>query len=111
MSNLSLPVVSNILAVRSVANDAEQFFPLLTTSALRVEKIESHGCPSPAGVWYDQAQIEWVMLVTGSASLLFESGVALALTAGDYVTLPAHCKHRVEWCSEDACWLALHFGD
>ena len=48
------------------------------------------------------------MLVSGSAILAFESGNLLSLKAGDYVTLPPHCKHRVEWCSEEASWLALH---
>jgi cupin 2 domain-containing protein len=105
---MRLPSVNNILAVCSADKDNEKFFPLLTTPTVTLEKIESHGCATPEGYWYDQVETEWVMLVTGSAMLAFESGKRLALTAGDYITLPPHCKHRVEQCSEDALWLALH---
>jgi cupin 2 domain-containing protein len=29
---------------------------------------------------------------------------------GDYVNLPAHCRHRVEWTDpeRETVWLALH---
>ena len=108
MNSATLPSVSNILAICSSDSSTEQFFLLLSTPTLRLEKIESHGCATPIGHWYDQEDTEWVMLVTGSAILAFESGDSLSLKAGDYVTLPPHCKHRVEWCSEEASWLALH---
>jgi cupin 2 domain-containing protein len=108
MSPVKLPSVSNILAICSSDSSTEQCFPLLSTPTLRLEKIESHGCATPTGYWYDQEDTEWVMLVSGSAILAFESGDSLSLKAGDYVTLPPHCKHRVDWCSEEAIWLALH---
>lgn len=108
MGPVKLPSVSNILNVRSVDSNSEQFFPLLKTPMVTLEKIESHGHTTPASDWYDQTDTEWVMLVTGNATLAFDSGGLLSLTAGDYVILPPHCKHRVESCSEDAIWLALH---
>ncbi|MCF7988760.1 MAG: cupin domain-containing protein [Methylovulum sp.] len=108
MSPVKLPSVSNILAICSSDSSTEQCFPLLSTPTLRLEKIESHGCATPTGHWYDQEDTEWVMLVAGSATLTFESGDSLSLKVGDYVTLPPHCKHRVDWCSEEAIWLALH---
>ena len=108
MNSTKLPAVSNILETCSVTSNTEQFFPLVITPNVTLEKIESHGCATPEGDWYDQKATEWVMLVAGSATLLFESEECLVLKAGDYVTLPAHCKHRVNWCSEDASWLALH---
>ena len=102
--------VSNILEILRCPSDSgsEQFFPLVTTPMVTLEKIESYGCITQEGYWYDQEDTEWVMLVAGSATLTFESGGSLSLGAGDYVTLPPHCKHRVDWCSEDAIWLALH---
>jgi len=33
---------------------------------------------------------------------------SLNLKAGDYLLIPAHEKHRVASCSQDARWLALH---
>ena len=35
-------------------------------------------------------------------------GVTLGLRAGDWVSLPARCRHRVESVSDDALWLAVH---
>jgi hypothetical protein len=35
-----------------------------------------------------------------------------ALAPGDYLLLPAHCRHRVTWTERDAptIWLAIHFS-
>ena len=32
---------------------------------------------------------------------------------GDFVNIPAHNKHRVEWTAPDepTIWLAVHYGD
>ena len=62
----------------------------------------------PAGFWYEQTEDEWVVLLAGSAALAFEDGRTLALCAGDWVSLPARCRHRVESVSQDAVWLAVH---
>ena len=74
------------------------------------EQFISHGQGTTAGCWYDQGDPEWVLLVRGTATLQFEAGESLALKAGDYLLIPAHLKHRVECCSDDALWLALHYA-
>jgi cupin 2 domain-containing protein len=35
------------------------------------------------------------------------------LKPGDYLLIPAHCRHRVAWTSSDepSVWLAVHFGE
>jgi cupin 2 domain-containing protein len=85
---------------------------ILRTGAFRVERIVSKGQASPPGFWYDQGQDEWVLLVSGSATLLFEDGRAVDLKAGDYLLIPARCRHRVERTDpgRDTVWLALHYG-
>jgi cupin 2 domain-containing protein len=89
---------------------AEQFVSLLQTPALRLEQIVSYGQATPAGQWYEQADPEWVLLLCGEAQLLFADASTQTLMAGDYLLIPARLRHRVESCSVDARWLALHFA-
>ena len=91
---------------------------LLTTLAerpgVRVERIVSTGQASPPGFWYDQDWGEWVVLLTGAARLrLAEEAEARRLAPGDWVDIPAHCRHRVEWTDPDqpTVWLAVHYRD
>lgn len=85
---------------------------LLSAQDMRIERITSHGHASPADFWYDQPQDEWVILLKGAAKLQFREET-LNLSPGDYVHIPAHCPHRVEWTTpdEESIWLAIHFGE
>lgn len=76
----------------------------------RIERIISVGHVTPAGEWYDQATDEWVLLLQGEAELAFEGGDRQRLKRGDYLLIPAHCRHRVEATSTDppCLWLAMH---
>ena len=85
----------------------ESIATLLSGKRFTLEHIVSYGQPSPDGFWYDQDTQEWVALIQGSATLVFEDGV-LELTAGDAVQIPSHAKHRVERVSVDAVWIAVH---
>lgn len=90
----------------------ELFEPLASGGAFQLERIVSRGHRTPPGQWYDQAQDEWVVLLKGAAQLrLADDDRLVDLSPGDYLLLPAHCRHRVEWTSEteDTLWLALHF--
>lgn len=95
------------------ATAGERTTPLFGTPGCRVERIVSSGQVSPAGFWYDQAQTEFVVLLAGSASLRIEGEAgARDLAPGDYLVLPAHCRHRVERTSAapPAVWLAVYMG-
>lgn len=84
---------------------------LVNSGNVRIERIVSSGQSTPEGEWYDQQQDEWVLLLTGSAGLIFENEAGvLTLTAGDYVMIPARCRHRVAWTDsrEQTVWLAVH---
>lgn len=91
----------------------EVFEKLLSTSHFSLERIVSTGQATPPGEWYDQDQDEWVILLSGSAGLLFETENTQVLHPGDYVHIPAHQRHRVEWTdsSQPTVWLALHYQD
>ena len=96
-------------AIPSVLPD-ELFEVLAEGRAFTLERIVSQGHATPAGQWYDQSRDEWVILLKGGAGLLLagEDEVRV-LTPGDYIHLPAHLKHRVEWTDAETIWLALHF--
>jgi cupin 2 domain-containing protein len=89
----------------------ELFTTLLEAAEVRIERIVSHGHASPDGFWYDQDQHEWVMVMRGAARLRFEEG-SVEMKPGDFVHIPAHRKHRVEWTTPDepTIWLAVHYG-
>ncbi len=90
----------------------ELFQTLAESGAVRIERIVSDGHASPPGEWYDQTWDEWVLLVSGGATLLFENNAALViLLPGDYVMIPAGYRHRVERTdpTQKTVWLAVHF--
>jgi cupin 2 domain-containing protein len=89
----------------------ERFDDLLAGGRFRLVRIVSAGQATPPGEWYDQTEDEWVVLLKGSAGLLIEGEAApRGLVPGDWLLLPAHCRHRVEWTAADqpTVWLALH---
>lgn len=105
---MTLPPHGKLFAALPAAGNEEVFEPLLQSDAACIERIVSRGQASPPGFWYDQPDDEWVMLAAGHAELLFDDGARLAMRAGDWVTIPARRRHRVESTSADAVWLAVH---
>jgi cupin 2 domain-containing protein len=108
-----MAVMGNLFADISPKDGDEQFTHLLRAPAVRIERIVSRGHASAPGFWYDQAQAEWVLVVKGAAILAFEDDPEpVRLQAGDYVLIPAHARHRVEWSDPDrsTIWLAVHYG-
>ena len=91
---------------------AELVTKLLDTADVRIERIISHGHASPADFWYDQSQAEWVIVLKGAARLQFEDGM-VEMNPGDFMNIPDHRKHRVEWTTTDepTIWLAVHYGE
>ncbi len=90
----------------------EQFEPLLKTAAFHLEKIISIGQKTPAGQWLNSQRHEWVLVVQGSAALMFEGQAAVKiLQPGDHCLILAGQNHRVEWTNAEVptVWLALHF--
>lgn len=104
------PIISNLFQLPSPLPDIEQFEILAEAKQLRIERILSIGQTTPFGEWYDQDRDEWVILLQGEAELAYEDNIRQRLKAGDYLLIPAHCRHRVEYTStEPPCiWLAVH---
>lgn len=89
---------------------AELSETILQEENIRIERIVSKGHTTPADEWYDQHWNEWVLLLQGDAKLLFEDNSSINLVSGDYLLIPAHTRHRVEWTDpdEECIWLAIH---
>ena len=78
----------------------------------RIERIVSRGHSSPDDCWYDQEAVEWVVLLSGEAVILFEADAERKeMRPGDWLEIPARCRHRVESTAEgvDSVWLAVHW--
>jgi cupin 2 domain-containing protein len=92
--------------------DNELFEEILAGNTFKMERIVSRGHASPEGFWYDQEENEWVILLQGSAGLYFAGKEELVvLHCGDYVLIPRHLRHRVEWTDphQETVWLAVYY--
>jgi cupin 2 domain-containing protein len=103
-------MTSNLFANLPKDLPEEIFETILESDQLRIERIVSLGQSSPEGFWYDQDQNEWVILLKGAAKLTVEDKT-IDLAPGDFINLPAHTKHRVEWTKPDepTVWLAVFY--
>lgn len=107
----------NILDLsKSISTSKEEIFEALHQSeekGILIERIISTGQTTPENEWYDQEKDEWVVLLQGKATLLFDEaeGEVLELKGGEAVFIAARRKHRVIFTSsEPPCiWLAVHF--
>lgn len=102
---------ANLFAELPAVTNGEVFETLLQSAQVKIERITSHNCPSPEQGWYEQAQDEWVALLSGRAAIAFEeNGRELVLKPGDYLHIPAHQRHKVLWTDADeaSVWLAIH---
>ena len=90
----------------------ELFENLIDRETIKIERIVSQGHTTPDGQWYDQSWDEWVLLLEGQAALAYEDGSTVDMQVGDYVFIPAHTRHRVEWTQPESktVWLAVHFA-
>jgi len=91
--------------------EKEETAVLAELPGARIERIVSTGQASPPGFWYDQDWTEWFVVLSGSAGLMIEDESAPRILApGDYVEIPPHVRHRVEWTDADepTVWLAVH---
>ena len=91
----------------------ELFETLVQAENIRIERIVSHGHASLEGSWYDQDQPEFVVLLQGAARLRIKGDdEPVEMKPGDFINIPAHQRHRVEWTTpnEPTIWLAVYYG-
>ena len=104
--------MGNLFSAIPATLPAELVETLCHSAHVRIERIVSRGHTSPDDFWYDQAEHEFVLLISGCARLAFAEGTPLAeLHPGDWLDIPAHKKHRVEWTDpeRETVWLAVFY--
>lgn len=91
--------------------EQESFEELLLHKNIKIERIVSKGHTSPKAGWYDQDKNEWVLVLEGSGSILFENGDEFNFKKGDYLNIPAHTRHKVNRTGPDSItiWLAIYY--
>lgn len=104
-------IIKNIFEDFPERQESEYLELLLSNPAFKMEKIISQGHVSPDNFWYDQNKNEFVLLISGNARISFENNYTIDLKPGDYLIIPAHKKHRVDFTKpgEKTIWLTIHF--
>lgn len=112
MKHDQLRLSGNLYSSLPDKSEHEFFEELLCHENIKIERIVSQGHTSPADGWYDQPENEWVVVLEGSGSILFESGNKVNLKKGDYLNIPAHTRHKVTWTDphHPTIWLAIHYA-
>ncbi len=106
--------INNLFSDIPAQHSDELFQTLLQNSHLTLERIISKGHFTASNKWYNQDSDEWVVLLQGKARLQFAKDLSIiTLNVGDYLFIPAHEKHRVDWTDPTitSIWLALHFNE
>lgn len=106
----NLPMTKNLLSDIPDRLARELFDTLAESGHVKIERIISKGHTTPDSHWYDQEQNEFVVIIKGEAVIEFESSSS-HLHAGDFMIIPAHCRHKVAWTPPDTetIWLAVHY--
>jgi len=105
-------IAGNLLTNVALKLPDEQILELLSARNIRIERIVSTDHATAPDKWYDQDWAEWVLLLAGSAGLIFEGETEpLLLEPGSYVHIAPHRRHRVVWTnpSMPTVWLAIHY--
>lgn len=103
--------MNNVLSDIPLNAPEEVVDTILSGDSVRIERIVSNGQSSPDGFWYDQPEAEWVLILKGRARFRFEQEPeARELSAGDYLHIPARCRHRVDWTDSPTVWLCVFHG-
>ena len=106
------------MKIKNIFNDIPVEIPdeitdtLISSEKIKIERIISKGQRSAENFWYDQEEGEWVILLKGKAKLKFyDQSELVELSPWDYLNIPAHRKHRVEWTSpEESCvWITVYY--
>lgn len=103
---------NNIFNIEELSGTKESFTSLFSNKNILIEKIVSFGQVTNDNEWLEQEKNEWVVLLQGEAEIQFEKdNNKLLMKKGDYILIPSHCRHGVNYTSIDppCIWLAIHF--
>ena len=100
----------NFLDIPQLINSDENFIDIFTKDNIRIEKIVSYGQATPIDKPYIQNHDEWVLLLSGEASLKLGSTEHI-LKVGEHLFIPKNIEHWVTYTANPTIWLAVHIGE
>jgi cupin 2 domain-containing protein len=108
-------LVGNLLNLEKIELPSieEKFISIINSKNIKIERIISSGQITEEGVWLEQDNDEFVVLISGEAKIKLENlNEVINLKVGDYMLIPKNSKHRVEYTSttKPTIWLAIHFN-
>jgi len=109
MKNIKRITKRNIFANIPKRVAKEKVNLLLRRRGINISRIVSHGQVTG---WLKQDTDEWVILLSGKARIEIEGRKReISLRDGDYLFIPAGCRHRVTWTDpkRDSVWVAVDF--
>jgi cupin 2 domain-containing protein len=109
--NREHPIMGNLFSSLPADLEREVYEELVRSGNVRIERILSKGHTAPDEGWFDQSENEWVVVLEGSGTILFENGNEVTLRKGDHITIPSHARHKVTWSdpNEVTVWLAVFY--
>lgn len=99
--------VKNLLENIPDSSKDEIFETLISNDNVRIERIISYGQITPKDYWYDQDEDEFVLIIKGSAKILYKDGTIITLNTNDFLNIEAHQKHQVIYTEDTTVWLAV----
>jgi cupin 2 domain-containing protein len=103
----------NLLSGPCPPEGSERSEVLASGNGWRLERIHSCLASSPEGFWYDQPELEWVLVLRGSARLQFADEPQVRdLCVGDSLLITPQRRHRVVATdpAPGTLWLALFWS-
>ncbi|ANI79266.1 DUF429 domain-containing protein [Sphingobium sp. EP60837] len=91
--------------------EPELFEELLSHPDVRIERIISRGHVTPPDEPYVQNWDEWVMVLSGTATLSLVGVGRRTLQSGEHLLIPAGVAHFVTHTDDPTIWLAIHIGN
>ena len=104
--------VDNLFHIKCPPPGEETSRELASGQGWHLKVICSNAFGSPEQSWMDQSEMEWGLVLRGSAQLRFQGDEGMMdLSPGDHFFIPPHRLHRVERSDPDpgTLWLALYW--
>ena len=110
-NNNSSSTLTNLFQNLPRERSKEVFETLFANNNVKIERIISHGEITPTDQWYNQKEDEFILLLSGNATLMYKDNHTVSLSSGDTLYIPAHQEHRVSYTDTniETIWLAIFF--
>ncbi len=99
--------VFNLLSNIPFSSKEEIFETINENENIRIERILSYGQETPSDYWYNQDEDEFIIIIKGEATLIYEDNRSFNLKKNDTLYIKAHQKHKVTYTSNPTIWLAI----